>query len=187
MTVAFSTSSPQISVAIISVARGLLWSGAEMAPQGASAALSKLLGSGLHATCLTLRDVSDFAVDLGPGSFTGVRVGVVFAKVLAYGQGTRVRGATAFDLIDAHRVAFVPSRRGEVFVRVPGEPPYKTDTPPLGASGYEYGLPGQFPDAGGFGTLLSSLPFLEAFEVLPAYFAEPSISVPKHPYAVRRG
>jgi len=174
-------------VAIISVAGALLWSSAELAPQGASAALTKLLEAGLKATNVKLIDVSSFAVDLGPGSFTGVRVGIVFAKVLAFAQEVHVRGATAFDLIAPDRTAFVPSRRGEVLVRVPGEPPYRTDTPPLGSFGYEYGLPGQFPDAGSFAGLLPSLPTLEPYEVLPAYFAEPSISVPKHPFAERRG
>ena len=187
VTVAFSTSSPQASVALISGACDLLWVGAEFAPQCASGALPRLLEAGLKATNLTMSDVSDFAVDLGPGSFTGVRVGIVFAKVLAFAQAVQVRGATAFDLIDSQHTAFVPSRRGEVFVRIPGAIPYKVSTPPDGAVGYQYGVSGQFPDAGRFPPLLSLIPFMEPIELLPAYFAEPSISAPKQPYAERRG
>jgi tRNA threonylcarbamoyl adenosine modification protein YeaZ len=187
VTVAFSTSSPQASVALISEGGDLLWTGADLSPHSASAALPRLLAAGLQTCELTLNNASGFAVDLGPGSFTGVRVGIVFAKVLAYGQRVQVSGATSFDLIDPARKAYVPSRRGEVFVRVPGESPARALIAPSDAIGYEYGSAGQFPEAGQFAPLLASLTFVEPELLLPAYFAEPSVSLPKRPYAERRG
>jgi len=187
LTIGLSTSSPQTSVAIISAAGKLLWSGTELGPQNASAALPKLLAVALEVCDLRLTDAAGYAVDLGPGSFTGVRVGIVFAKVLAYSQGVRVCGATSFDLIAPESAAFVPSRRGEVFVRIPGEAPVKASNPPPGARGYEFGVPGLFPHAAAFAQLLPSLTFVEPELLLPAYFAEPSVSVPKHPFAGRRG
>jgi tRNA threonylcarbamoyladenosine biosynthesis protein TsaB len=187
VTVAFSTYSPQTSVALISADASVIWAGAESAPQGASGALARLLRAALEATGLTFSAVSGYAVDLGPGSFTGVRVGVVFAKVLAFSQDLRIQGASAFDLIDPCGCAFVPSRRGEVFVREPGCEPYKLSEPPHGALGYEYGADGRFPHAAAFTDILAKLPRLSPFDILPAYLAQPSISMPKTPFAEPRG
>ncbi len=63
------------------------------------------------------------AVSIGPGSFTGLRVGVVFAKTLAYAIGCRLIAVDTFHAIAAaspHDVTevFVVSdaQRGELFV-----------------------------------------------------------------------
>jgi len=47
-------------------------------------------------------DVQLVAVTLGPGSFTGLRVGVVTAKTLAYASGAEVIGVNTLDVI-AHQ------------------------------------------------------------------------------------
>jgi tRNA A37 threonylcarbamoyladenosine modification protein TsaB len=187
LTIGFSTSSPQASVAIFSGAGEVLWSGAELAPNAASGALVRLLEMGLCETGLSLSAASRFVADLGPGSFTGVRVGIVFAKVMAMSVPATVAGATAFDLIAADRTTFVPSRRGEVFVREPGQQPERSASPPAGALGYEYGKEGAFPHAANFATLLSQLDFMAPELLVPSYFAEPSISQPKQPYGASRG
>ena len=46
------------------------------------------------------RDVQLVAVSVGPGSFTGLRVGVTTAKVFAYAVGAEVLG---IDTLEAHR------------------------------------------------------------------------------------
>ena len=72
-------------------------------------------------------DVGVVAVDLGPGLFTGLRVGVAAAKGLAQSLGIGVIGATSLDVLTAgagragHRglvLACVDARRGEVFASV---------------------------------------------------------------------
>lgn len=44
----------------------------------------------LHAHDLTSKDVDIVAASHGPGSFTGLRVGIVFAKTFAYATGCRL-------------------------------------------------------------------------------------------------
>jgi tRNA threonylcarbamoyladenosine biosynthesis protein TsaB len=70
-------------------------------------------------------DLGAVAVDVGPGLFTGLRVGVAAAKALAQSLGVGVLTATSLDILtaaaaeDGHRgliLACVDARRGEVFV-----------------------------------------------------------------------
>ena len=72
-------------------------------------------------------DLGVVAVDLGPGLFTGLRVGVAAAKGLAQALGIGVIGATSLDILTAgasgmgHHglvLACVDARRAEVFACV---------------------------------------------------------------------
>jgi tRNA threonylcarbamoyladenosine biosynthesis protein TsaB len=72
-------------------------------------------------------DLDVVAVDVGPGLFTGLRVGVAAAKGLAQSLGVGVLGASSLDVLTAaagragHRglvLACVDARRGEVFATV---------------------------------------------------------------------
>ena len=67
------------------------------------------------------------AVDIGPGLFTGLRVGLAAAKGLAQSLGLGVMGATSLDILTAGAAAAglrglvlscVDARRGEVFAAV---------------------------------------------------------------------
>lgn len=73
-----------------------------------------------------ITDVDRIAVDLGPGLFTGLRVGVATAKALAQALGIGVLGVGSLDILAAAAweradgppgavVAVVDARRGEVF------------------------------------------------------------------------
>jgi tRNA threonylcarbamoyladenosine biosynthesis protein TsaB len=78
-----------------------------------------------------LSEISVVAVDLGPGLFTGMRVGIATAKALAHGLRVPVIGVSSLDLLafplrTSPRliVATIDARRGEVFFafyrQVPG-------------------------------------------------------------------
>jgi tRNA threonylcarbamoyladenosine biosynthesis protein TsaB len=71
----------------------------------------------------TVRQLDVVAVSIGPGSFTGLRVGVVFAKTLAYAIGCRLvevdtlRAVAAAVPRDVSNVLVVSdAQRGELFV-----------------------------------------------------------------------
>jgi len=72
--------------------------------------------------CIELSELSLVAVDLGPGLYTGLRVGVATATAIAHGLGVPMIGVASLDLVawpvrHTRRliVAVLDARRGEVF------------------------------------------------------------------------
>ena len=72
-------------------------------------------------------DLGVVGVDIGPGLFTGLRVGLATAKGLAQSLGIGIVGATSLDILTAGAaaaglrglvLACVDARRGEVFAAV---------------------------------------------------------------------
>jgi tRNA threonylcarbamoyladenosine biosynthesis protein TsaB len=70
----------------------------------------------------SLEDLSGLVVDVGPGLFTGLRVGVATAKAMAFALALPVTGVSSLDVL-AHQVGYssravaavIDARRGEVF------------------------------------------------------------------------
>lgn len=70
-----------------------------------------------------VRDLARIGVSLGPGSFTGIRVGVAAAQALAFGGGLELVGvpshqamAYAFAGLDLTIILLTGIRKGQVFV-----------------------------------------------------------------------
>lgn len=84
-----------------------------------SVALPAAAESFLSECNATWADISAIGVVVGPGSFTGIRMGIAYAKGLALGLNIPVVGISAFDLyLAAAPDAFVAidSGRGDFFV-----------------------------------------------------------------------
>jgi tRNA threonylcarbamoyl adenosine modification protein YeaZ len=62
---------------------------------------------------IRLADIDKLIVGLGPGPFTGLRVGVVTARVLGFALGVELRGICSLDVLAAQ---FVAASRGEFLV-----------------------------------------------------------------------
>lgn len=69
-------------------------------------------------------DLDALAVGIGPGSFTGVRMGLAAARGIAFSLGLRVAGVSTLDALVAgapDAVAVIDAKRREVFVMRGGE------------------------------------------------------------------
>lgn len=182
MILCLSTSSPTVSLAIVREGEVLAharW----QAPRGSGGAAIALLEKALRDAHSDMESIRLFVADVGPGGFTGVRVGVALAKAWAWSLGRPCAGLSAFDLISADRTVAVPVRRGMYVVRQPGQEPYRAERPPAAAIGYGADFEVEsHPDAVRCLDLPHLLQPVPAHRLLPAYHAAPSISTPKTPF-----
>ena len=177
MILLFSTSSAWASVALFSPEGELVFSEEAHSPMRASEACLRMISD------LDLRRVRVFGADAGPGSFTGVKVGVTLAKTLAWAQDASCCSVSAFDLIDRTSPVSIPIRRGVVLRRDPGTAPALVgDEEALAAAGYGLGRADEaFPLASRAEGWIAQVPTLSPIDFVPDYLVEPSISKPKKP------
>lgn len=76
--------------------------------------------SGRAGRSIDINDVDRFAVDVGPGRFTGLRVGLATVRTLAFASGTTVTGVSSLEALAAAHpgatvTAVIDARRAEVF------------------------------------------------------------------------
>ena len=111
---AIDTSTSRTSVAIIQDAK-VLYSGFK---DGATAHGPSL--PALVQEALAVSDVDEVVVGMGPGPFTGLRVGIAFAQSFALAREIPVRGVCSLDAIAAQVtekdfIITVDARRKEVY------------------------------------------------------------------------
>ena len=111
---AIDTSTSRTSVAIIEDAK-VLYSGFR---DGATAHGPSL--PALVQEALAVSDVDEVVVGMGPGPFTGLRVGIAFAQSFALARQIPVRGVCSLDAIAAQIkendfIITVDARRKEVY------------------------------------------------------------------------
>lgn len=93
-------------------------------------ATQKVIFSELAAMLVpdTLTELDGIVVGLGPGSFTGVKIGVMAAKTLAWSRDIPIVGVGSMDAVAAgisadcdpktSLIIAVPSTRGEAYIRI---------------------------------------------------------------------
>ncbi len=86
--------------------------------------IMELIDETLHEAGCDVRQLDGIAVSLGPGSWTGLRIGVTTAKALAQALNVPLVGVPTFDaaarlirlIADERLMIVAPCRKGEVYV-----------------------------------------------------------------------
>jgi len=86
-----------------------------------SVTIMPLLDDMLKRRRLSLKDLAEIIVGVGPGSYTGVRIGVSIAKMIGYLNGTPIRTVSSLALLasgaDSGTVlSFIDARRDNAFM-----------------------------------------------------------------------
>lgn len=75
---------------------------------------------------LDIADLTSLAVGIGPGAFTGLRIGVTTARAIATARGIGVKPVSSLAALQlgagqTNTVALIDARRNEIFCRIDGE------------------------------------------------------------------
>lgn len=127
ITLAFDTCLDACSVALLDGGRGeVLAARHEPMSRGQAEALFPLIDETVTEAGLTPADIEQIAVTVGPGTFTGVRIGVAAARGLAVASELPVIGLTslhaialcaiAADALTVPVVSAIDARRGELYL-----------------------------------------------------------------------
>ena len=83
---------------------------------GQAAELLPMIERVMHQAGLDLRQVAQIAVAVGPGGFTGLRIGLATARGLGLAIGCPVIGISSFQAVAAHLLAAEPAISGDILV-----------------------------------------------------------------------
>jgi len=114
VTLAIDTSTSRTCVGIIEAGE-LLWSGFKDGATAHGPALPALVQEAIAA-----HRIDEVVVGMGPGPFTGLRIGIAFAHSFAFARSIPVRGVCSLDAIAAQSqsmdfIVTVDARRKEVY------------------------------------------------------------------------
>lgn len=124
---ALDTAGPDCAVALVRAAPGefeILASASESIGRGHAERLMPMIESALDAAGYGFGDIERVAVTIGPGSFTGVRVGIAAARGLALALGIPAIGIGTLDALalpilrgekSGTAVAVLDAKRGELY------------------------------------------------------------------------
>jgi tRNA threonylcarbamoyladenosine biosynthesis protein TsaB len=120
----FDTATPDTVVALAVDGQGALELRHAPAPRGRPGHASQLLPLAdalLERAGLRFADVERIGVGVGPGTFTGLRIGVATARALAQGTGAELAAVSTLQALavaaehDGPVLAVLDARRGEAF------------------------------------------------------------------------
>lgn len=180
MILALSTSSPWLSAAV--GREGVVIAHARQeSHRRAGEEVIRLVDTVLGSAHVDLSDLTGISVDVGPGGFTSVRVGVTVAKMWAVYLGCPIWSVSAFDLMAPGGPAAIAGRTHQILVR--SEEVVTVETWP-DVPGYGWGKEEPtYPDAS---RAFEAEPFwrkVDARTLVPDYIHPPQISTPKQPSA----
>lgn len=208
MLLAFDTATPHVTVALHDGSSVVASFGSEESMRH-----GEMLAPGIERVLAdagaSVADLTGIAVGVGPGPFTGLRVGLVTARTLAFARGLPVHGVCSLDVLAAEAeddaltefVVATDARRKEVYLatyaegrRVHGPDVVKpadaaTAAPVVGRGGRLY--PDAFPNATGpehpSAAVLCDVVLRRRFELLdpePLYLRRPDAAEPGKPKRV---
>jgi tRNA threonylcarbamoyladenosine biosynthesis protein TsaB len=127
MILVIDTSGPVCAAGIFdSGANALVASKSEMLGKGHAERLIPMIDEVLSEAGLALKDMNRIGVTIGPGSFTGIRVGVAAARGFALSLGVPAVGVTTLQVVaeqvleidpPAPVVAMIDAGRAEIFAQ----------------------------------------------------------------------
>lgn len=121
---ALDTALERCSAAVLDGGRTLAWRSEAMA-RGHQERLGPLVRETMAETGIGFGDLDRIGVSVGPGSFTGLRVGLAFAKGLGFALGRPVVGVGTLEALAASAegeivAAVVDAKRGQLWMQVFG-------------------------------------------------------------------
>lgn len=115
---AIDTTSTGLSIALIKGEEAYSFT-KEIGKSGHSATLMPTIDDTLKSHGVDVKDLDAVAVNVGPGSFTGIRIGVSAMTAIAFATGAKRIAVTSFELIAHGRgdvVAAVDAGHGNLYL-----------------------------------------------------------------------